>query len=305
MDRLKSSYQILKTKGLRSLVNKCGQYVLVNSPVSPLLKKALGENLHQKLYIYLRLGYWPQIQNPRTFNEKILHRKLYTDKDIFSTVEDKWAVREYVKEKTSDEILTEVYHLTDDPETIPFEELPESFVIKPTHLSGPIKLVDGEFDPESIRQECRKWLNQTYGELKKEYWYEQIEPQILIEERLHEDEHGVPLDYKLFVFHGIVEYIEVDFDRFSGHTRRFYDRDWNPQEFTLKFPKGPVIDRPDQLDEMIEIAEQLGESFEFIRVDLYQPNGEKVVFGELTVAHGSGGEPFTPQRYDFELGALW
>jgi len=53
------------------------------------------------------------------------------------------------------------------------------------------------------------------------------------------------------------------------------------------------------------VAEKLGADFDFIRVDLYQPNGECVVFGELTVAHGSGEERFTPQEYDFKLGELW
>jgi hypothetical protein len=94
-------------------------------------------------------------------------------------------------------------------------------------------------------------------------------------------------------------------DRYEDHKRRFYDRNWNPLEFELKFPLAPTIERPNMLNEMIDVAEQLGQEFDFIRVDLYKLNNDRVVFGEMTVAHGSGGEQFRPEKYDYEFGSLW
>jgi hypothetical protein len=71
------------------------------------------------------------------------------------------------------------------------------------------------------------------------------------------------------------------------------------------YPLGPDVDAPDKLGEMIEVAEAIGAEFDFARVDLYNPNGEAVLFGEITIAPGSGHEGFTPTRRDFDLGSYW
>lgn len=257
--------------------------------------------------MHRHLGYWPQIRNPKTFNEKLLHRKLYTDDPRFSRVEDKWAVREYVTERAGNEILPEVYHVTDDPETIPFASLPKEYVVKPTHMSGPVIIVNEDNKPSQnkLKTKCRDWINKTYGEEKGEYWYCHIPPQIIIEERLRGVESDIPRDFKFYVFDGRVEYVHVDLDRYTEHKRRFYDRNWNPQKFELKFPLGPETPQPREFNKMKTVAETLGEGFDFIRVDLYETKDRGVVFGELTVAPGSGGEDFRPAKYDSKFGALW
>ena len=283
------------------------EYLILWGPTAPIMKFILGKTLHQKLAMYLRLGYWPQLDNPKTFNEKIMCRKISTDKDLFSEVSDKYTVREYIKEKHNENILNQVYQVVNDPNDICFEDLPDEFVIKPTHGSGWVHIVENksEEDFQEIRSKCREWLSQSYGETKGEYWYNEIEPRIIIEERLKDDDGDTPPDYKFFVFHGEVKYVQVDYDRFSDHSRRFYDRDWNPQDFKLKFPLGPVTEEPDNLDDMIRVAEKLGEDFDFIRVDLYNISEDEIVFGELTLAPESGGGKFEPRDYDFQLGSHW
>ena len=257
--------------------------------------------------MYFSLGYWPQIREPRTFNEKIAHRKLYTNNSLFTTVEDKYQVRKYVEEKVGDKILPQLFHVTTEPESIPFEELPDGYVIKPTHMSGPIIFSDDfeKNDRSSVIDDCRSWLDMTYGETKVEYWYEDITPQILIEERLQADNGKIPLDFKFFVFHGEVEFIEVHYDRFTHHKRRIYDKNWNPQNFEFQNPLGPTMSAPNNLEQMIELSETLADDFDFIRVDLYEIDDNRIVFGELTVAPGSGADKFVPQKYDFKLGSLW
>lgn len=289
------------------LTLKIWKYIFIYSILAPHLKRILPSVLHQKLLVFPQIGYWPQIREPRTFNEKILHRKLFTENEQFSTVEDKWQVRDYVSTQVGEDILADVYYLTDDPSTIPFDELPDEFVIKPTHLSGPVRIVDKKAteDWEAMRNTCERWLSQRHGEIRNEYWYSSIKPRVIVEERLRDDEHDVPLDFKFFVFHGEVKYIQVDMDRFSEHSRRLYDREWNPLEVSLKYPKGPVISEPEKLDKMVSVADQLGDEFDFIRVDLYQLNDQRVVFGELTVGPGSGEERFKPVDYDFEFGSHW
>lgn len=292
--------------GLEAVLKGVSQRVLTGRS-GRFCRSVLGDLLHQKLLMYPRLGYWPQIRKPRTFNEKLLHRKLYTDDERFARIEDKWAVREYVSERVGSDVLPEVYCITDDPWSIDFESLPSEYVVKPTHLSGPVVLVSKEDQPdiEHIRREADEWLDRTHGVMKGEYWYSQIEPKIIVEERLHGRESAVPRDFKFFVFHGQAEYVQVDSNRYSNHMRRIYDREWNPQEFTLKFPLGAITEKPKNFDYMIEIAEALGSEFDFMRVDLYSTRKSGIVFGEMTVTPGSGGKQFRPIEYDFKFGSLW
>jgi hypothetical protein len=98
--------------------------------------------------------------------------------------------------------------------------------------------------------------------------------------------------------------VQVDYDRFSGHTRTLYDQDWNPQDTELAFPKGEITEQPKTFEEMKKIAEKLGEDFDFMRVDLYTINDD-IFFGELTPCPGAGRDRFRPTCYDLELGQFW
>jgi hypothetical protein len=237
-----------------------------------------------------------------------MHRKLFTDKDLFVRVSDKYTVRKYVKDKLGDQILNELYYVTDEPSDIPVESLPDEFVIKATHGSGWNIIVKNKrnVDINSIKSKCSEWLSKEYSPIEGEYWYDRSKSRVIVEKYIESGNRDTLLDYKFFVFHGEVKYIEVDFDRFSNHTRRIFTREWNVTDIKIKYPLGEKIEKPTMLDDMIEIAETLGEDFDFIRVDLYQPNqSEKIIFGELTLAHESGAGKFEPIEYDFKFGSYW
>lgn len=61
------------------------------------------------------------------------------------------------------------------------------------------------------------------------------------------------------------------------------------------------IPRPENLDEMLMIAEKLSEDFPYVRVDLYCVDG-KVYFGELTFYPWSGYVQFVPDDWDYKFG---
>lgn len=282
MNKIKTLINTSRENSIRSLNREIKDYFLARGGAK-YTKTILGKRYHHKLYMYDRLGYWPKIKNPRTFNEKIIHRKLYTNNDLFSTVEDKWRVREYVAENVGTDILPEVYHVTDDPDTIPFDELPEQYVIKPTHMSGPVIFVDDddELNRDSIKQSCHKWINTTYGTIKEEYWYRDMKPRIIIEERLNDKERYVPNDYKVYVFHGGAEIVAVYRNRFDEQretTKSYYDKDWNYLDVRQeKYKPDPNCPEPAKLNELLETAEVLAEDFNFIRVDFYITHEKKIV----------------------------
>lgn len=255
-----------------------------------------------------RLGYLPNLVKPRSFNEKVAVRKLRPMPSWWSQVADKVGVRTYVAERVGEHVLNEVYHVTDDPKTIDLTALPNRFVVKASHGSGWNLFVPDkhQITQAELHDRCAEWLSMRYGRPTLEAHYEAIPPRILVERFLEDSTYGIPLDFKFWVFHGFVRFVQVDFDRFSGHTRTFFDAQWRHQSWGVQKPLGPDLARPQLSDEMIEIAQRLAAGFDFVRVDLYSVNDEQIVFGELTLTPGSGRERFLPSKQvDFWVGSFW
>jgi hypothetical protein len=278
-------------------------------------KRVLRRLMPNVLYILhkcfrdFRLGHggYPNVFRPRSFSEKIQYRKLFDRRPIFVQFTDKYAVRDYVRDRLGADCLTKLYHVTEDPADIPLDILPNRFVVKPTHGCGWISIVRDktQLDLASLKRTCADWMNQNYFYRSGEWVYKHIKPRILFEELLDNGHGEVPYDYKFFVFDGRVHFVTVDIDRFGDHRRNSYDRDWNILRFG--FQRGcsdRQLPRPARLDDMIRYAEILGSGFDFLRIDLYCP-GNRIVFGEITTTPASGLEPFWPGGIDCQIGRLW
>jgi TupA-like ATPgrasp len=255
-----------------------------------------------------RHGAFPRLRDPQTFSEKIAHRKIFDRRPLLTQCADKYAVRKFVASRLGPDVLTKLYCATKNPSEIPFAELPDKFVIKPTHGSGWVRIVTdkSQMDIAEIVRACEAWLSESFYERGSEWAYKNVEPRILVEEYI-EDGSGdkAPIDYKMFVFDGKVALIQADVARFSTHRRGFYDKDWNEIDVRLRHP--PVISpvpRPKRLAEMIQAAEKLCRDIDFIRADFYETE-HKIYFGELTATPGSGLERFDPVAFDAYLGSLW
>ena len=59
---------------------------------------------------------------------------------------------------------------------------------------------------------------------------------------------------------------------------------------------------PENILEMVALAEKLAEDFPFARVDFYNIKG-KIYFGEITFYPWSGYVQYMPDEFDFELGS--
>jgi TupA-like ATPgrasp len=216
-------------------------------------------------------------------------------------------VRDYVVARLSAQVLTRLYHLTTDPETIPFDALTEKFVVKPTHGSGWVKVVTdkSKTDRAEIIKTCNEWLGQNYYKLSGEWVYRDIEPRIIVEEFINDGSNETPNDYKIFIFGGKAEMIQVDVDRYIHHRRRLHTLDW--QKIDVRYEYDDVladIPRPVHLQQMIAAAESLAKEFDFMRVDFYD-TGKRIYFGELTTMPDNGRGLFTPRAFDLYLGSKW
>ena len=145
--------------------------------------------------------------------------------------------------------------------------------------------------------------DRNYVKYNKEYPYANV-PHRYIAEEYKEDESGFELkDYKFFCFDGEPKMIFVASDRQIGATKfDFFDLEWNHLPLKNGHPNcAHPIPRPQNFDEMIDVARNLSTGFPHIRVDLYNING-RIYFGELTFFHWSGIVPFEPMEWDYKFG---
>lgn len=273
---------------------------------------AMPEHIYnQVLYYYLHLkkGLLPKVlnyNNPRTFNEKIIWLKLNYQHSRAPIFVDKVRVKEFVRDTIGEQYLIPTIQVFENPDQIDFDALPGSFVLKANHGSGWNIICDNKekLDFDSTRERLWDWISTCYYKIGKERQYETIPRRIICEKYLGGNQSEALNDYKVFCFNGKAVYIQVDLDRFTCHTRSFYNLNWEKMPFTSLFPlSSRVLPRPEGLDEMLRIAKCLSSGLPFARIDFYYYEG-RVYFGEITLHHGGGFEPFMPKQYDMKLGGM-
>lgn len=260
-------------------------------------------------YLHLKSGQLVppilRLRNPTSINDKIIHLKRKVRHSDSRVLADKIAVREYVAKRVGEMYLVPLHGEWSRAEDIDFGSLPDRFVLKPNHGSGMVHLCQDKAneDCDELRRTAAKWLSTDYYRVGREYQYRGIRRVILAEMMLSGVNGDVP-DYKFFCFHGKPRFVQVDVGRHTNHQRSFYDMDWNRMPFSWLYPNAPEeMTKPENFDEMKNLAARLSAALPFIRVDLYESN-EKVYFGELTFHHGGGFEPIWPRWYGKHLGRL-
>ena len=252
-------------------------------------------------------GQKPKLLFPRTFNEKLQHRKLFFRQSIHTMFADKIAVRDYMKQRLGSDVLTKVYWIGTDLRKVAKESLPEKFVIKANHASGTTLIVEERysFDWCKAYEQTQAWLQMDYSDNSAEWQYRWIPPTLLIEEFLQGSDGKSPIDYKFFCFRGRVEMVLIVIDRFSSNqTLTFLDRNFKILELRRdSFPRyrGEMV-KPTNFTLMIDMAETLASGQQFLRVDFYDIG--RPIFGEITLHPSSGFRKFDPPEYDYKLGQL-
>lgn len=268
-----------------------------------------------KKFFFKKLGYHLNFENPKSFNEKVFWKKIYDRNPLLPITADKYEVRSYIKEvlgeKTANEILIPLLYVTDKPDTIPFQNISPPFIIKPNHASGRYIIIENNnnynhLNKKEIIRTCWGWLKIPYGLDRHEWAYQPIKRKIVIEKLLQDEDGKIPKDYKFFIFHGVCRKIMVFFDRFSEHGSRIisYDRNWKCLSKSNSTKRKIDDEKPETYQKMLDIAEKLGNVFDFVRVDLYTIVG-RIYFGELTHYPMSGFNPKASLENDIESGKYW
>lgn len=256
------------------------------------------------------MGHKLNLDNPKTFTEKLQWLKLYNRKPEYTTMVDKYAVKDYVARIIGSEHLVPTLGVWNNPGEIEWNKLPEKFVLKVTYGGGGGGVIicknKTNINKEKIVKALKKAMKvNIYGQ-SREWPYKDVPHRIIAEELLEDDsEHGL-MDYKVFCCNGVPKYIKVNYDVSSNYHVSWYDLEWNHViGTTINDPvdNNVKIAKPEKLDLLCELAGKLSSNIPFVRVDFYI-NNNNIFFGEMTFFPGSGYERFVPESFDQIIGDL-
>ena len=253
-----------------------------------------------------RFGHTIDWSHPRDINEKIQWLMCFSDTSEWTRLSDKVKVRDYVAEKGYGDLLVPLLGTWKHAADIPWDTLPEKFVLKCNHDSGSTHIVDAGTDRATVAAALDEALKVKYGYRHGEMHYNGIDPCILAEAYLDSGE-AVPVDYKVWCFDGKPYCIWACHGRTADAVYvNVYDLDWKPRPeasvFTGHYRDGGCsLPEPATLPQMLEAAARLSEGFPEVRVDFYEVRG-RLYFGEMTFASLMGMMDFYTDDFLKELG---
>lgn len=245
------------------------------------------------------------LKDPKTYADKLAWLKLNKKDPRLSKLVDKYEVREFVKNKIGEEYLIPCLGVYNNTDEIPWESLPEKYVLKCTHDSASVvlHLSNENFDKQATVKSLNQHLGRNMYWYAREYAYKDVPPRIICEAFL-DDNGKAPADYKIMCFGGEPKCIILDLDRFGDHHRDCYDLNWEKQDLTTDHEQSNTIaPKPKGFDEMIELARKLSNGFPHVRVDFYNLDG-KIYFGEMTFFPWGGPIWFKPDEWNYRLGEM-
>jgi len=266
----------------------------------------ISPKMKVKMDYRLAIGKKLNLEEPKDFNEKLQWLNLYENNDKKIACTDKYAVRDYLKEKGFEKYLPKLLGEYSNANAINFDELPNKFVLKCTHGCGFNIICQNKeaLNIEQVKEKLNKWMQTDFGKMAGEVHYSKIKPRIICEEFIDALGESVPIDYKIHCFNGVPKFIMACTERFENLKFIFYDLNWNRLEYQAKsWYCDKKVERPKGLEKMLEIAEEISKDFTFVRVDFYDVNGE-VMIGELTFTPNAGRIKYMSEEALLEIGDM-
>lgn len=261
----------------------------------------------------------PDLRSPRLLSEKILHRIL-TDRDpLLKVFCDKVAAKEWITARLGPGHTPATLAVVDSVDALKTLELPERWMLKPSHGSGWYRLVDTThpLDAAALEQ-ARRWLSTDYGGTFQEWGYKDL-PRRLMAEELLTYRGGQCTEVSAFCFHGRVRAVRL-FRKGaapgalpgspaspSRSKECFLDETLYPLSVVRPHhdhcPELADAD-PQQIAAFLALTGELSSAMAFVRVDGYLSDKGALV-GELTPYPGAGVMYQMPRHWDAWFGAFW
>lgn len=276
---------------------KLKQYLFIKSVYAGFYDRWDDERFLKMMY-KKSLGRELNLENPQRYTEKQQWVKLHDRNPLYTALVDKCEAKKFVAENLGEEYVIKMLGVWDSADDIDFDRLPDKFVLKCTHDSGGIVICKDKktLDRKATVKFLNKRLNFNYYFTNREWPYKNVKPRVIAEEYLENELGGEMNDIKLFVYSGIVDGIQYDFNRnaadHADYNYSYFSRNWEPLNYILNEADAKDIDipKPENLDTLISLAETASLKMgtpAFVRVDMYLNKG-RIYFGEFTFFDNAG-----------------
>ncbi|MBP3453505.1 MAG: glycosyl transferase [Clostridia bacterium] len=264
--------------------------------------------------VYLQLMYFKHFKkfinfsNPKTYNEKLQWLKLNDRQDIYTTMVDKYLVKQYVTDIIGGQYIIPTLGVWNTAEDIDFDSLPDKFVLKWNHDSGSVIICKNKqmLDRAATIEKLNKSKSHNGYWYAREWPYKNVNPCIIAEQYMEDSKTSELRDYKFFCFNGVAKALFVASERQKkGEEVKFdfFDMDFKHLKLRQGHPNAKICpEKPETFEEMKYLAEKLSKNIPQLRVDFYEVDG-RVYFGELTFSHFAGMVPFEPKEWDETMGS--
>lgn len=271
----------------------------------------LPQWIYLSIKFKMKMGKWPNIRHPKTFNEKLQWLKIHDHNPQYTQMVDKFAAKKWAANIIGSEYIVETLGCWNTPDEINWNLLPQKFVLKISHGGGGNGVIicrdKDNIDKKKVRNSLKSAMSLNLYKYNKEWPYKNVIPKIIAERLLFDNNRPdeVVNDYKFYCFNGKMEFMLISNDRNNKHAKfDYFDRNFNH----LPFRQGGenydgIIIRPKNFELMIYLAEKLSKGIPHVRVDFYDVNGH-VYFGEMTFFDSSGFAAFEPEEWDYKYGDL-
>lgn len=266
--------------------------------------RCIPDRIYLKLQYKISMNRRLNLQNPRTFSEKIQWLKLNWRDDILTKCSDKYEVRKFVEERIGPEVLKKLYGVYKTPAEIDPDSLPDAFVLKVNHSCKQNIFCENkaEMDWNRTAKLLKKYLRENLFPKCREWAYKNIPPRIICEEHL--TKNGETLyEYGFYCYDGVPRLVEIN--EYGPGLKRvnMFDIDLRLMENEyVDVPLSHPVERDPQYEKMLEYAAVLSKGFPFVRVDMIRVN-DRIYFGEMTFYPLAGMGWISPERFNYFLGS--
>ena len=255
----------------------------------------------KKMY-KIKMGKELNLDHPVGYTEKLQWLKLYDHRPEYTTMVDKYEVKEYVAQRIGEQYVIPLLGVWESADEIDFDALPERFVLKTTHDSGALIICKDKqtLDVEKAKKTVNHYLKRCYYDCNREWPYKNVKPRVIAEAYMEDSTYKELRDYKFFTFGGVPKVLYIAQGRGRGEptVADFFDMDFQHLPFTIDHDMAEVPpQKPACFEEMKRLAEILSQGTPQLRVDFYEVDG-RVYFGEMTFFHCSGFDGFHPEEWD-------
>lgn len=273
--------------------------------------KFLPDKLYLKLRFRFEMKQKLDLKNPKTYNEKLQWLKINDRNPLYTTLVDKYAVKDYVANVIGKEHVIETYGVWDKFDDIDFNSLPNQFVLKATAGGGSNSVYickdKNTFDFARAKKGLERANKQNMFYNGREWPYKNVPRKIIAEKFMTNGDKGL-VDYKFFCFNGEMKFLYVSqgLDNHDTAEISFFDLDGNELYFSRSdYKRIKNLELPNNWEEVKKTAEKLCKhlSVPFVRIDVYSIENQ-VYFSEITFYPCSGFLPFEPKSADLELGNM-